>query len=132
MTTCLSARSSARLAEMTEGTKKASKKFSECGVLFASSFIPLSVRPSQPLCICFFSISFLFLFLSISGSLWRTLSFHGAVSPSLWPDLSLSLSSWFGSPSLFLSCLSLSVTISLSLPAQLSVSPFVCVSSGSL
>ena len=91
MTACLSARGSARLAKMTEGTKKASKKFSECGVPFAPSFIPLSVRPSQPLCICFFSFSFLFLFLSIAGSLWRTLilSFHGAISPSLWPNLSL-------------------------------------------
>lgn len=85
MATCLSVRGSAQLAKMMEGTKKPSKKFSECGVPFVR--LSLSASASSH------SISFLFLFLSISGSLWRTLilSFHGAVSPSLSPNLSLQL-----------------------------------------
>lgn len=37
---------------MTEGPKKASKKFSECGVLLALPFIALSVRLSLSLCFC--------------------------------------------------------------------------------
>lgn len=130
MATRLSARGSARLAKMTEGTKKASKKFSECGVPFAPSFIPLSVCPSQPLCIRFFPLYLVSV--SLSVHLWLSLedseSFHGAVSPSLWPDLSLQLI-WL---SISVSVWSVSVAIPLSLPTRLSVSAFVCVSSGSL
>lgn len=66
---------------MTEGPKKASKKFSECTVLRPA------VCPSQALCF-FITVLFLFLFLPMPVSLWRSvlLGFHVTISLSLWPQ----------------------------------------------
>lgn len=72
---------------MTEGPRKASKKFSEC----SPSALCLPVYLSLCLHLLLYdSAGFLFLFLSVSVSPWG-LYFWVPISPSLWPGVFLSL-----------------------------------------
>lgn len=114
---CPQAGSTARTDTMTERPKKASRKFSECPALRPSACLTSQLLSASAL---YGSVSFLFLFQSMSASLRRSLLLgsHVTISPSLWASVSLSLSGRFGSPSL---CCCVSVS-----PYPDPVSPLIC------